>query len=72
MWSVPLLPNEFSTPKFRSRVRRALPEIWLIWLLRNALNAEFMVKLLVLPSARYRPVVSMVTASLPRSSFDID
>ena len=35
------------------------------------LSAEFIEKLLVLPSARYMPVVSMVTAILPLSSFDI-
>ena len=61
-----------STPNPMSSVRSALPEIWLICELRKAESAEFMVKLDVLPSARYMPVVSMATACLPRSSTVID
>ena len=54
-------------PNDRSRVRSALPVILPISLLRNELRAEFMEKLPV-PSARYMPVVSMVTANFPRWS----
>ena len=57
-----------SRPMLRSSVFRALPVMLLISLCRKELSAEFMEKPLVLPSARYMPVVSMVTASLPRCS----
>ena len=60
-----------SMPTLRSRVLKAEPAMLLISLWRKVLRAEFIEKLLVLPSARYMPVVSMVTAIFPRSSFDI-
>ena len=60
-----------SIPTLRSRVLKAEPAMLLISLWRKELRAEFIEKLLVLPSARYMPVVSMVMATLPRSSFDI-
>ena len=55
----------------RSSVFSAEPVMLLISLCRNELSAVFMDSPLVLPSARYMPVVSMVTASLPRSSADM-
>lgn len=71
MCRAPLPLTELSTPKLTSSERSALPVIWLIWLFRKALSAEFMENELVLPSARYMPVVSMATACLARSSLDM-
>ena len=65
---LPAASVDLSIPIDKSRVRSALPVILLISLFRNALRAEFMEKAPVLPSARYMPVVSIVTASFPRCS----
>ena len=65
---LPVASVALSMPTLRSRVFRAEPAMLLISLCRKELRAEFMVKLLVLPLARYMPVVSIVTATLPRSS----
>ena len=60
-----------SMPKERSRVRRALPDMALICELRKALRALFTESELGLPSERYMPVVSIVTAIFPRFSADM-
>ena len=69
---VPLASVVLSIPTLRSRVFSADPVMLLISLCRNELRAAFMENLLVLPLARYMPVVSIVTAILPRSSADIE
>ena len=58
-------------PKERSRVRKALPDMALICELRKALRALFTESELGLPSERYMPVVSIVTAIFPRFSADM-
>ncbi len=58
-------------PTERSRVRSALPEMLLISFCRNELRASFMENEERLLSERYMPVVSIVTATLPRSSVDM-
>ena len=71
MCIVPEASVVLSIPTLTSMVFRAEPAMLLISLCRNELRAEFIVKLPVLPSARYIPVVSIPTASLPRSSGDM-
>ena len=70
MCDVPLASVVLSMPTLTSMVFRAEPVMLLISLCRKELRAVFMEKPAVLPSARYMPVVSIVTAILPRSSFD--
>ena len=67
---VPSCSVELSMPNDRSMVFRALPAMLFISDCRNELRAEFIENFEVLPSERYMPVVSIVTASLPRSSGD--
>ena len=55
-------------PMLTSTDFRALPVRLLISLSRKALSALFIIEPLVLPSERYMPVVSMVTAILLRCS----
>ena len=68
MCEFPAMSVVLSKPNDRSSVRSAFPVILLISLFKNELRAEFIVKALVFPSARYMPVVSMDTASFPLCS----
>ena len=68
---VPSASVERSSPKDRSIVFSAAPVRFCISACRKLFRAEFIEKLEVLPSERYIPVVSIVTAIFPLSSCDI-